>query len=88
MGSMDSQMSTKKEVLFDSKKSLEIVPGKGEQCSNLENARKFLSYELGSGKKIVLWHDHWHPDGILNQRYGPRVIYIYIYMQKVFLRQE
>ena len=26
---------------------------------------------------LVLWHDHWHPDGILNQRYGPRVIYIY-----------
>ena len=60
------------------------MPGNGEQCSNLENARKFLSYELGSGKKIVLGHDHWHPDGILNERYGPRVIYIYIYATSLF----
>lgn len=38
-------------------------------------ARKFLSYVVGDGKSIFLWLDNWHPDGILYQVYGPRIVY-------------
>uniref|UniRef100_A0A2N9IIX2 Reverse transcriptase zinc-binding domain-containing protein n=1 Tax=Fagus sylvatica TaxID=28930 RepID=A0A2N9IIX2_FAGSY len=31
--------------------------------------------EVGDGRKIFLWHDHWHPDGILYLKYGHRVMY-------------
>uniref|UniRef100_A0A2N9IBN2 Reverse transcriptase domain-containing protein n=1 Tax=Fagus sylvatica TaxID=28930 RepID=A0A2N9IBN2_FAGSY len=40
-----------------------------------EDARLFLKYEVGDGRKIFLWHDHWHPDGILYLKYGHRVVY-------------
>jgi hypothetical protein len=31
------------------------------------DARLFLKYEVGDGKKIFLWHDHWHTDGVVSQ---------------------
>ena len=40
-----------------------------------EDARLFLKYEVGDGRKIFFWHDHWHPDGILYLKYGHRVMY-------------
>ena len=38
------------------------------------DARLFLKYEVSDGKKIFLWHDHWHPDGVLYLKYGHRII--------------
>ena len=40
-----------------------------------EDARLFLKCEVGDGRKIFLWHDHWHLDGILYLKYGHRVVY-------------
>jgi hypothetical protein len=41
-----------------------------------EEAKRFLSFEVGCGKKIFLWHDKWHQEGILYKK-----------MQKVVLMQ-
>ena len=30
---------------------------------------------MGDGRSIFLWHDLWHPNGVLFQKYGHRVIY-------------
>ena len=38
-------------------------------------ARKFIKFEVGDGETIFLWHDLWHPTGVLVQRFGYRVIY-------------
>ncbi len=35
----------------------------------------FLKYEVGDGTKIFLWHDYWHPDGILYLKYGQKTVY-------------
>jgi hypothetical protein len=32
-------------------------------------------YKVESGENIFLWMDHWHPDGMLLETYGPRIIY-------------
>jgi hypothetical protein len=40
-----------------------------------EYARFFLKYEVGDGTKIFLWHDYWHPDGILYLKYGHKTVY-------------
>uniref|UniRef100_A0A2N9FNM3 Reverse transcriptase domain-containing protein n=1 Tax=Fagus sylvatica TaxID=28930 RepID=A0A2N9FNM3_FAGSY len=55
---------------------LQIVPWGWRTLLKLrEDARLFLKYEVGDGRKIFLWHDHWHPDGILYLKYGHRVVY-------------
>jgi hypothetical protein len=33
-------------------------------------ARSLLSHEVGYGSNIFLWHDRWHPNGVLYQMYG------------------
>ncbi|XP_075663456.1 uncharacterized protein LOC142633065 [Castanea sativa] len=40
-----------------------------------DEVRKFIRFEVGDGKSIFLWHDLWHPAGVLIQRFGSRVIY-------------
>ena len=40
-----------------------------------DEARKFIRLEVGDGKTIFLWHDLWHPAGVLVQRFGSPVIY-------------
>ena len=40
-----------------------------------DEARKFIRFEVGDGKTIFLWHDLWHPTGVLVQRFGSPVIY-------------
>ena len=40
-----------------------------------DEVRKFIKFEVGDGKTILLWHDLWHPAGVLIQRFGSRVIY-------------
>jgi hypothetical protein len=37
-------------------------------------ARNLLSYEIGDGSSIFLWHDCWHPNGVLYQLYGHRIV--------------
>jgi hypothetical protein len=37
--------------------------------------KKFLRFMVGDGNNIHLWLDWWHPDGILFERYGYRVVY-------------
>uniref|UniRef100_A0A2N9HTC6 Reverse transcriptase domain-containing protein n=1 Tax=Fagus sylvatica TaxID=28930 RepID=A0A2N9HTC6_FAGSY len=37
--------------------------------------RKLISYEVGDGNNIFLWHDKWHPNGVLLEEYGHRIIY-------------
>lgn len=32
-------------------------------------------YEVGDGSNISLWMDAWHPDGVLFDKYGFRVVY-------------
>ena len=41
----------------------------------MDEARKFIRFEVGDGKTIFLWHDLWHLAGVLVQRYGFCVIY-------------
>jgi hypothetical protein len=38
-------------------------------------AKIFLSYKVGDGRKIFIWHDNWHPNGYLLDKYGYRTIY-------------
>uniref|UniRef100_A0A2N9HE77 Reverse transcriptase domain-containing protein n=1 Tax=Fagus sylvatica TaxID=28930 RepID=A0A2N9HE77_FAGSY len=38
-------------------------------------ARKLISYEVGDGNNKFLWHDKWHPNGVLLEEYGHRIIY-------------
>ena len=38
-------------------------------------ARKLISYEVGDGNNIFLWHNKWHPNGVLLEEYGHRIIY-------------
>jgi hypothetical protein len=38
-------------------------------------AHGFLQFEVGDGKQIHLWTDWWHPDGILLEKFGSRVVY-------------
>jgi hypothetical protein len=40
-----------------------------------EIAKKFLRFKVGDGTSIYLWLDWWHPDNILYDKYGYRVIY-------------
>uniref|UniRef100_A0A2N9JAL9 Reverse transcriptase domain-containing protein n=1 Tax=Fagus sylvatica TaxID=28930 RepID=A0A2N9JAL9_FAGSY len=48
----------------------------GRAVQSMRNdARLFLKYEVGDRKKIFLWRDHWHPDGVLYLKYGHRIIY-------------
>jgi len=32
-------------------------------------------FKVGNGENIFLWLDYWHPDGVLREIYGNRVIY-------------
>uniref|UniRef100_A0A2N9J1W3 Reverse transcriptase domain-containing protein n=1 Tax=Fagus sylvatica TaxID=28930 RepID=A0A2N9J1W3_FAGSY len=57
------------------KKTLDCTWGWRTLLKLKEDARLFLKYEVGDGRKIFLWHDHWHPDGILYLKYGHRVVY-------------
>jgi hypothetical protein len=38
-------------------------------------ARGFIKFEVGDGKHIHLWMDHWYPFGVLFEKYGYRIIY-------------
>jgi hypothetical protein len=38
-------------------------------------ARDLLSHEVGDGSTISLWHDRWHPNGVLYQTYGHRIVH-------------
>lgn len=38
-------------------------------------AKNFLKFQVGDRSTISLWMDFWHPDGILFDQYGYRVIY-------------
>ena len=40
-----------------------------------DEAKHFISFNVGDGKNIYLWFDAWHPDGMLYEKYGHRVIY-------------
>jgi hypothetical protein len=35
----------------------------------------FFPLLSGTGQNILLWFDAWHPDGVLYEKYGHRVIY-------------
>jgi hypothetical protein len=38
-------------------------------------AKQFIRFRIGDGNKAFLWYDHWHPDGCLIDKYGPRVMF-------------
>uniref|UniRef100_A0A2N9EXA1 Reverse transcriptase zinc-binding domain-containing protein n=1 Tax=Fagus sylvatica TaxID=28930 RepID=A0A2N9EXA1_FAGSY len=38
-------------------------------------ARRLLSFVVGDGSNIFLWHDSWHPNGVLYQEYGHMIVY-------------
>jgi hypothetical protein len=40
-----------------------------------DEAKHFISFDVGNGKNIYLWFDAWHLDGVLYEKYGHRVIY-------------
>jgi hypothetical protein len=40
-----------------------------------EVAKTFIRFKVGAGDNIFIWHDLWHPDGILIEKYGFRPIY-------------
>lgn len=50
---------------------LEKKNSENEGCC-CKNCLRFLA---GDGNNIFLWLDWWHPDGILFEKYGYRVIY-------------
>jgi len=37
--------------------------------------KQFISFKVGNGNNIFLWHDIWHPIGDLLDTYGSRVVY-------------
>jgi hypothetical protein len=39
-----------------------------------EVAKNFLKFQVGDGTNISLWMDNWHPEGVLNDKYGFWVI--------------
>ncbi len=39
------------------------------------DAKDLLSYEVWDGSTIFLWHDRWHPNGVLYQAYGHKIVY-------------
>jgi hypothetical protein len=38
-------------------------------------AKNFLKFNVGDCSNISLWNDNWHPNGILFNKYGFRVIH-------------
>lgn len=38
-------------------------------------AKQFIVFKIGSGESIFLWFDLWHPNGVLLEKYGNRLIY-------------
>jgi hypothetical protein len=38
-------------------------------------ARSCIKFEVGDDSNIHMWQDHWHPLGVLFERYGFRIIY-------------
>jgi hypothetical protein len=38
-------------------------------------ARQFILFNVGNGENIFLWLHYWHPDWVLHETYGHRVIY-------------
>ncbi|KAK3199256.1 hypothetical protein Dsin_022671 [Dipteronia sinensis] len=40
-----------------------------------DEAKHFVSFDVGNGKNIYLWFDACHPDVVLYKKYGCRVIY-------------
>jgi len=38
-------------------------------------ARPFLSFKIGTGSRIFMWYDSWHPAGCLIEKYGLRTTY-------------
>lgn len=38
-------------------------------------AKTFLKFNVGTDSNIDLWSDRWHPNGVLLDKYGHRVIY-------------
>ncbi len=41
----------------------------------MTRSQAFSELEVRDGKNIFQWHDLWHPNGILFQTYGYRVVY-------------
>jgi hypothetical protein len=35
----------------------------------------FIKFSVGDGKNIHLWLDWWHPDDVLCEQYGYKVVY-------------
>lgn len=40
-----------------------------------DEAKRFMQFDVGDGRNIHLWFDHWHPGGTLYEKYGHRVVY-------------
>ncbi len=38
-------------------------------------AKRFVQFKVGDGKSISLWYDWWHPDGVLYDIDGHRIVY-------------
>jgi hypothetical protein len=52
-----------------------IILGARKLLNIRDIAKQFLRLEVGNGENLHLWLDFWHPDGILINKYGYRVVY-------------
>lgn len=47
----------------------------GEILKLFTVTKNFFKFQAGDGSHISLWMDAWHPDGVLFDKYGFRVVY-------------
>lgn len=56
----------------------EGVSAKGKEFlaskSAADIARKFIQFKVGDGRSIYLWFDWWHSEGVLDQKFGHRIV--------------
>jgi hypothetical protein len=45
------------------------------ELAQVFETQHFIKFSVRNGSQIHLWFDDWYPNGVLNAKYGPRVIY-------------
>jgi hypothetical protein len=68
LGGLGERQLSKKEKFLECRYSPKLL-------LELEEAKRFLRFEVGNGEDIHLWLDSWHPYGVLLENYGYRVVY-------------
>jgi hypothetical protein len=65
MGCLGPLLFVEREELLECKHPPKLLLVLEETSQMKSVARGFLKFEVGDGKNIHLWLDHWHPLGVL-----------------------